>query len=197
VKLSTTISAIATTLGVALSVPPLRMIIEQNMAWHMVFQMPLLVVGGWFIFFSRVSERLGNSKSVTWLDAVASLNQFGLTGFLLVTVVFSYWMLPLALDKAIVQPAADLIKITTLILSGVVLRESFRCAPVVVQLFFMAYWSSMLVWLGAYFTTTDLRLCNVYSLETQYTAGKGLIALGIGVGTLLIAKIVASKRKLG
>jgi hypothetical protein len=196
VKLSTATSAIATTLGVAFSVPPLRMIIEQNMAWHMVFQMPLLVVGGWFMF-SRASNRQENLKSVPWFDAVASLNQFGLTGFLLVTVAFSYWMLPLALDKAIVQPVADLIKITTLVLSGVVLRESFHRAPVVVQLFFMAYWSSMLVWLGAYFTTTDLRLCNVYSLETQYTAGKGLIALGIGVGTLLIAKIVVTKRKLG
>lgn len=172
------------------------MIIEQNMAWHMVFQMPLLVVGGWFLF-ARASERRENSKAVTLLHAVASLNQFGLTGFLLVTVAFSYWMLPLALDKAIVQPIADLTKITTLILSGVVLRDSFRRAPVVVQLFFMAYWSSMLVWLGAYFTTTDLRLCNVYSLETQYTAGKGLIALGMGVGTLLIAKIVVTKRKLG
>jgi hypothetical protein len=196
VKLSTATSATATTLGVALSVPPLRMIIEQNMAWHMVFQMPLLVVGGWFMF-SRASDRQDNSKSATWLDAVASFNQFGLTGFLLVTVAFSYWMLPLALDKAIVQPVADLVKITTLLLSGVVLRESFRRAPVVVQLFFMAYWSSMLVWLGAYFITTELRLCNVYSLETQYTAGKGLVALGISVGTLLIAKIVVTKRKLG
>ncbi len=194
-KLSATLSAIATTLAVVLSVPPLRMIIEQNMAWHMVFQMPLLVVGGWFMF-ARASHRQENSKLATWLEAVASSNQFGLTGFLLVTVAFSYWMLPLALDKAIVQPVADLIKITTLLLAGVVLRESFRCAPVVVQLFFMAYWSSMLIWLGAYFTTTDLRLCNVYSLETQRTAGQGLIALGIGVGTLLVAKIVVTKRKL-
>jgi hypothetical protein len=196
VKLSTATSAIATTLAVALSVPPLRTLIEQNMAWHMVFQMPLLVVGGWFMF-AGASDRPATSKSVTWLNAFASLNQFGLTGFLLVTVAFSYWMLPLALDKAIVQPTADFTKITTLLLAGVVLRESFRCAPVVVQLFFMAYWSSMLVWLGAYFMTTDLRLCNVYSLETQYTAGKGLVASGIGVGTLLIAKIVVTKRKLG
>ncbi len=181
-------------LGVALSVPPFRTIIEQNMAWHMVFQMPLLVLSGWLIV-STFSDQQRKLISTTWFDAIASLNQFGLTGFLLATVAFSYWMLPLALDKAIVQPIADLTKITTLMFSGAVLSGSFRCAPVVVQLFFMAYWSSMLVWLGAYFMTTELRLCNVYSLETQYTAGQGLVALGVGVGVLLIGKIIVTKRK--
>ena len=39
-------AAITATLAAALSVPPLRSVIEQSMAWHMVVQMPLLVVAG-------------------------------------------------------------------------------------------------------------------------------------------------------
>ena len=31
----------------ALSVPPLRRLIEQSMVWHMVLQMPLLMLAGW------------------------------------------------------------------------------------------------------------------------------------------------------
>jgi hypothetical protein len=184
------LGVILSIVGTALSVPPLRTIIEQDMAWHMAFQMPLLVMGGWLLV-SRSSSPQRASKLTSWLDAMAPFNQFGLTGFLLATVAFSYWMLPLALDKAIVQPMADLAKLMTLTLCGVVLRDSFRCAPNVVQLFFMAYWASMLIWLGAYFMTTEFRLCNVYSLETQYTAGQCLIVLGICLGAVLVAKMVS------
>ncbi len=35
--------------GAALSLPPLRPLIEQSMVWHMLVQMPLLVLGGWLV----------------------------------------------------------------------------------------------------------------------------------------------------
>jgi hypothetical protein len=176
---------VAITLGVGLSIPPFRTIIEQNMAWHMVGQMPLLIAGG-----GLLGSQIRNAKRAEFL---LTFNRFGLSGFLLCTVVFSYWMLPLALDKAIIQPTADLTKIISLLLAGAVLYCSFSAAPRVVQLFFIAYWCSMLIWLGSYFTLTDLRLCNVYSLETQITAGKGLMLIGATIGTLWIATMFYKK----
>jgi hypothetical protein len=178
---------VATTLGVGLSIPPFRTIIEQNMAWHMVGQMPLLIAGGGLLCSQIHVARRANF--------LATFNRFGLTGFLLCTVVFSYWMLPLALDKAIIQPLADLTKVVSLLLAGAVLYCSFQIAPRVVQLFFIAYWCSMLIWLGSYFTFTDLRLCNVYSLETQVVAGKGLVLIGAGIGTLWIANLFYKKAR--
>ena len=40
----------------------------------------------------------------------------------------------------------------------------------------------MLVWAGLYFASTDLRLCNAYSLESQVNAGRSLAALGVALG---------------
>jgi hypothetical protein len=180
-------------IGIALSIPPFRWVIEQNMTWHMGFQVPLLVISGWLVFSNRTGKT-SRAKSADWLNTFNVYNQFGLTGFLLCTLIFSYWMLPLALDKAVVQPMADVTKILTLFMSGAILKKSFQTAPTVVQLFFIAYWSSMLIWLGIYFTTTDVRLCNVYSLDSQIMAGRTLTALGIGVGTLWVAKTFLIKR---
>lgn len=39
----------------------------------------------------------------------------------------------------------------------------------------------MVVWLGAYFASTDVRLCNAYSLDTQRASGIGLSVLGAGL----------------
>jgi hypothetical protein len=40
----------------------------------------------------------------------------------------------------------------------------------------------MAVWLGAYFATTDRRLCNAYTLDSQASAG-----IGIAVWCLVVA----------
>jgi hypothetical protein len=186
---------IAFTISVAFSTPAFRWVIEQNMAWHMAFQIPLLCMSGWLLVNTETKNTL-QPRLCVWLEKFYSYNQFGLTGFLLCTVVFSYWMLPLALDKAIVEPTSDLVKVLTLFIAGAVAKVSLQSAPIVVQLFFIGYWSSMLIGLGFYFSMTDLRLCNVYSLDSQVAAGQALIALGVCLGTAWVAKIFLPKRTL-
>jgi hypothetical protein len=164
----------ASLLAVALSVPPMRSVIEQSMAWHMVFQMPLLVAAGAPVA-RAVSTPVIPAK---WAD----FNLFGLTGFMAAQGVIAYWMLPLAIDRAVVNPWFDVLKLLTLFVSGAVLRDAFQRAPMALQLFFIGYWVSMMCWLGIYFVTTDLRLCNAYSLESQIDTGWGLLALGLVLG---------------
>ena len=48
-RFPSTAALAVTLLAVALSVPPLRRLIEQSMVWHMVVQMPLLALGGWLL----------------------------------------------------------------------------------------------------------------------------------------------------
>lgn len=173
------LATLCTFVSVALSVPPLRSVIEQSMAWHMVFQMPLLVLSGWLTF-----NALSGSKLLQRLVSLNHFNQFGLTGFMAAQVIVSYWMLPLTIDRAVVLPLVDALKLLTLFICGLLLAAAFERAPTALQLFFIGYWVSMMAWLGIYFATTDLRLCNAYSLQSQVNTGWGLVALGGVLGVV-------------
>lgn len=146
------------------------------MVWHMLVQMPLLVLGGWL-----VAAHWSARRPPALLER---LNRFGLTGFIVATLIAGYWMIPSTIDRAVVVPATDAAKIVTLWLCGAALRHSMQRAPMLVQVFFVGYTLPMMVWLGLYFATTDLRLCNAYSLESQLAAGCGLVVLGSAAGAV-------------
>lgn len=160
-------------LAASLSLPPLRALIEQSMVWHMLVQMPLLVLAG-------------ACAAATWPQALggqcARFNRYGLTGFMLAQCITAYWMIPALVDRAVVLPSADAAKVAGLWLAGVALRQGYANAPLAVQVFFLGYGLPMLAWLGFYLASTDLRLCNAYSLESQLRAGQGLLALAVGLG---------------
>ena len=171
--------AVASTLAAAaLSVPPLRSLIEQSMVWHMVVQMPLLMLAGWLCAgcWSRTENQSPNESPNS---APSAWNQFGLTGGLMILVVLAYWMLPSSIDRALVLPAADAFKLVSLWLCGALLQNSAVRAPLGVQLFFVGTVLPMLVWAGLYFASTDLRLCNAYSLDSQIAAGRSLAGLAV------------------
>jgi hypothetical protein len=184
-RLNQWLAASCSAMAVAFSVPPMRSVIEQSMAWHMVFQMPLLVLGGW------LSARA--LSACFSMPCWASFNQFGLTGFMAAQAIVAYWMLPSAVDRAVVLPSVDALKLLTLFVTGMLLADAFRCAPGALQLFFMGYWVSMMAWLGMYLVTTDLRLCNAYSLQSQRNTGWGLVALGIALGTVWVTSLLKNK----
>jgi hypothetical protein len=169
------LAAALTAAAVALSMPPLRRLIEQSMAWHMVVQMPLLMLAGWV--FAQAASTRRTRPNVS--NALAAWNQFGLTGGLTVLVLLAYWMLPSSIDRALVVPTADAFKVASLWLGGALLKHSGQRAPLMVQLFFVGTALPMLVWAGLYFANTDLRLCNAYSLSSQIAAGQSLATLAV------------------
>ena len=159
-------------LGSALSVPPWRSLIEQSMTWHMVIQMPILFASGWFLM------------SGGWDIKKISLghwNRFGLTGFIAAQFIITYWMLPISIDRAVVMPQVDFFKLLSLIASGALVKTSISRSPAVLQLFFVGYIVSMLITTGVFLATTERRLCNAYSMESQLSAGYGVVALGIAL----------------
>jgi hypothetical protein len=150
-----------------LSLPPARALIEQSMVWHMIVQMPLLVIAGYGLA----------SLSTSRMPYFARSNQFGLTSFMMMLLILTYWMLPVTIDRAVTRYAIDATKVVSMLACGYCLKRSLQVAPQGVSLFFIGYSLAMLVMLGVYFVTTDLRLCNAYSLESQVRAGYGLFAL--------------------
>ena len=179
---------VVTLLAVALSVPPLRRLIEQSMVWHMVVQMPLLALGGWLIM--SAAQRRQRPALAGWAVGLGAWNRYGLTGFIAALMVFAYWMLPLTLDRAVVLPTADALKVSSLLAAGALLRHSFSHSPAVLQLFFMGSAVPMAMWLGSYFATTDLRLCNAYSLQSQVNTGWGLAALAGALGAVWLLGVI-------
>ena len=173
------LAAVLSLAALALSLPPLRVLIEQSMVWHMLVQMPLLVLAGWCTAagWSPTSGRWRKQ-----LDRWHQVNRFGLTGFMLAQVLMAYWMIPALVDRAVVLPAADAAKLACLWLAGVALKQGFQRAPLAVQLFFVGYGLPMLAWMGLYLASTDLRLCNAYSMASQLAAGQGLLALAAALG---------------
>lgn len=169
-------------MAVALSLPPGRQLIEQSMVWHMAVQVPLLLAAGWL-------SAGATSRALTW-RWTADWNRYGLTGLLAAQVILAYWMLPSAIDRAVVSPLADTLKIMTLLACGALLQQSFTRAPAVLQLYVMGSAVPMTVWLGAYFATTDRRLCNAYTLDSQSAAGVGIAIWGLAIAAAWLAVVL-------
>jgi hypothetical protein len=167
-------------LGSALSIPPGRSLIEQSMAWHMVVQMPMLFAGGWFLM--EGVKDLSKRSPRNW-------NQFGLTGFIAAQFIITYWMLPISIDRAVVMPQVDALKLLSLMASGALIQTSVSRSPVVLQLFFVGYIVSMLISSGVVLATTERRLCNAYSMESQLSAGYGVVALGIALACAWVFRV--------
>lgn len=184
-----TIGLATMAVAIGMSVRPMRSLIEQSMVMHMAVQMPMLVLGGWLLMYAAARSRFALQMG-RW-------NRYGLTGFMASQVILAYWMLPLAIDKALVQPEADFFKLLSLLACGALLAHSMQRAPLVLQLFFVGYMVSMMTWLGLYFATTDLRLCNAYSLATQTATGWVLLTLGLGLGAAWLARTIFLRKRVG
>ncbi len=182
------LAAVLTLAALLLSLPPGRALIEQSMVWHMLVQMPLLVLAG-FCASMAWPRVLGSGLRNGLGSGLSRFNRYGLTGFMLAQCITAYWMIPAMVDRAVVLPSADAFKLLGLWLSGVALRQSFLQAPLAVQLFFVGYGLPMMAWLGFYMANTNLRLCNAYSLESQLRAGQGLVLLAIALGLVWAASV--------
>ena len=168
-------------LAAGLSVPPLRSLIEQSMAWHMAVQMPLLVAAGW-CGLSAVWPAAGGRALDAW-------NRYGLTGLLAALGLLAFWMLPSSVDRAVVSPGVDACKVLSLLLCGALLGHSVARAPTVVQLFFVGSALPMMIWQGVYLAATERRLCNAYTLDSQADAGRALAVLAVVVGLVWLVGV--------
>lgn len=175
------LTALTTAIGLTLSLPMARLHIEQSMLVHMVVQMPVLIWAG--------SRLMQHAQRRHILGLLARWNAHGLTGFFLGISILAYWMLPSALDSAVVNAKFDALKVISLMLAGAALRHAFWLSITTVQLFFVGTTVPMMVWLGMHFATTEQRLCNAYSLETQVHTGYGLTLLALALATVWLTHV--------
>ena len=155
--------------AISLSIPPLRIYLEQSMFVQMVIQLPILFIGGALLSETKPIRR--------FFSLINTFNIYGLTSFMVAQTILVYWMLPISIDRAVVIPWVDGVKIISMIIAGVCVGQALQKAPLAIQLFFIGYFTAMMIWLGLYFATTEVRLCNVYSLSSQHMTGYGLVVI--------------------
>lgn len=162
--------------AVFLSLWPLRAVIIENMFWHMDIQIPLLIAAGLIskIPVSNFSQNLSR------------FNAYGLNSFIVSQVILVFWMLPISIDRAIIHWEYDLAKIISLIVCGWLIQVSFKRTTVVIEIFFVGYFLAMMLWVGFYYIQSDIRLCNVYTQDSQQYAGGGLMAIAVALSLVWI-----------
>jgi hypothetical protein len=147
--------------------------LELDMARHMLVEFPLLLIAGTLI---------GRDLNERFAAQIACCNRMGLVGFGFASITLAYWMIPAALDAALLNGWIAVGKYFTLVLSGALLWSSFRAAPLAVQAFFMGNFAWMAATVGLIYQSAPQQLCLNYLPDAQVSAGEGLVATALIAG---------------
>ncbi|MHA3903784.1 hypothetical protein ACTPOE_09535 [Castellaniella sp. WN] len=155
----------------------LRAPLTALMSLHMLVQIPLLVLAG---LFAEQAWRAGRRPAAAARPRTAwSYNEYGVPGLLLVSLIGAGWMIPKALDDALVDWRVAAFKYLGLPVCGWVLRAALRRSNAVIKLFFLGNFCWMSAIVGMIYLDQPIRLCNAYLQDDQDWSGRGLIALAI------------------
>jgi hypothetical protein len=144
--------------------------LEGDMARHMVIEFPLLLLAG---------AAIGRALDQRFGAQIACCNQMGLAGFAFASITLAYWMIPAALDAALLDEWMAAGKYVSLLVSGALLLSSFRVAPLAVQVFFVGNFAWMTATVGLIYQSAPQQLCLNYRTDAQLVAGEGLVALAV------------------
>lgn len=167
-----------------LLVAPLRHAIESRMALHMLLEFPLLLIAGW----CAGRRWLGSMRARRLLRVTHMLDWHGWTTLVLVDGVALVWMLPSALDAALLSPGLNLLKIASWWLAGWLLADGWRRMDAELLLFFVGNLAWMTATAGLLYIDAPARLCVNYLQDDQRQAGIGLVVLAALLGVLAIRR---------
>ncbi|MFA5824513.1 MAG: hypothetical protein WC825_00915 [Gallionellaceae bacterium] len=153
-----------------LIIPPIRGMMESDMAFHMLLQFPLIFLAGW---------QLAKGLSEQARAQLQKWNHAGITGLLLSSMILMFWMIPKALDDVLISHAMELLKFLSLALAGAVLELSWQAAGMIMRGFFLGNVLPMMMVVGWLYIAAPVRLCNAYLTNDQLRTGSGLLALAI------------------
>ncbi len=136
------------------------------MARHMGLELPALFLTGWLA---------GRCAGPRLRRALAPWNANGLPGLLFAACVAGFWMLPAALDAAVLHAAVGLAKVASLVAAGLLLQASWSSAGLVIQAFFVLNWFWMTLAAGLLYQEAPQQLCSVYLADEQQRAGAAVV----------------------
>ena len=150
---------------------------QATMARHMLLQMPALACAGWLLHASA-AENL-QARFAAW-------NQHGILGFVFLQGVAMFWMVPRALDLALVSASMAGLKIISWVIAGFLLRQSMRQSSALVQLFMLGNFTMVSAAVSDIYEHAPNRLCNAYGQSDQAVTAQGLLWLPAALTALWI-----------
>jgi hypothetical protein len=145
-----------------------RTVLESSMALHMGVEFPWLFSAGVALAF--YSSRFGFKSK--------SLDPFGLLGCLIALLTTAFWMLPVALDLALIYPGWAAFKYGSWYFAGLLFLPAWQRAHPALKIFFVGNQVWMLFTVGLIFQDLDSQLCVSYGVPSQQVAGQMLVFLG-------------------
>lgn len=138
---------------------PIAPWLEGNMSRHVLIQLPLLAIAGWFI---------GRLIYENFRPALFVWNRHGAAGTSAAIFTFIFWMIPRSLDASLSDPIHALVKYITIPLGfGACLGASWDMAPAWLRGFLKVNFLSMLIFLAWLYAASPDQLCNNYARDEQ------------------------------
>lgn len=160
-------------LYVFLALPPVINVAESIMSIHMHIQMPLLALVG-MLMTPLLKERFPRFFA-TW-------NEDGTPGILLSLIVLSYWLIPRAMDDALMLPLVEVFKFISLpFLIGVPFMDSWRKLSKRWKHFTYTYIIIAYFGVGALYIFAPDQLCNNYLIMEQRILGWIFFIMGLSM----------------
>jgi hypothetical protein len=166
-------------------IEPIRHLIESRMAAHMLLQFPLLIASGWVLAGTCPAQS-------RWPRGFDSLDAHGLLGISFVSCVLAFWMIPTALDLALLSEPVRWAKYASLWFTGLALHRSRERLNTELAVFFVGTLVWMMATVGLVYQTMPQRLCVSYLIDEQRWTGIGLVAAALLLGATALWRLVAA-----
>lgn len=156
---------------IGLAFPPVRHLMESIMLIHMHMQMPMLVIAGFLMakFFL-----------VSFPTFFEKLNQNGVPGILLFSIIMSYWMLPRTMDEALTVTGVEVFKFISFpFLAGVPLRDSWGKLNETGKNLVIIIFTILFILMGWLYIFSPVQLCNNYLVIDQIILGWGFFITAV------------------
>ena len=170
-----------------LLIAPLRLVTESRMAPHMLLQIPMLIASGWAL-------SVGPAKRWRWLRLFDAVDAHGLLGIVIASCVLAVWMVPTALDLALLSDPVRWVKYTSLWFAGLVLGRSPERMGTEIALFFIGSLVWMFASVGLIYQTLPERLCVSYLIDDQRWTGAGLVFASVLLAALGLGRLLDRRR---
>jgi hypothetical protein len=167
--------------GVCLAVVAVaRPWLEATMAGHMAIEIPVVFIIGWAAAW-RSGPRLA--------EALAPWNAYGIPVLLYAVLVGLFWMMPVALDKAVLVPVCGFLKILSILVAGFLMGACWLRVSLILQSFIVLNAVSMLLTGGLLYQQAESQLCSVYISGQQSAAGEGLLVWAMALLALWLVSV--------
>lgn len=156
-------------LFIFLSLPPVIDLAESIMSIHMHMQMPLLAIAG--MLMTPFLQKRCSSFFSKW-------NTNGIPGIILFLIIVFYWLVPRAMDDALMHTHVEIFKfVSWTFLIGVPLRDSWpKLAKGIKNAVYIILSIVYIGMAGLYIFSPD-QLCNNYLIVEQRTLGWGFLLI--------------------